>query len=181
MLIARGAKRDAKTRFAHDARVDLMENGCAICGIVYAIGQETATIALRGETYRMARERPRKDEALYQAAIRLTSGGEAPRPNPIRLTDGSGRALAEALETGKRTVIRAGDDRFEFRRRSLFSRRFDLYREGSSTSLGSAGQKSLLSTLTTSDLAPEVPAWLQAFLIALLFDMTFVALDRSNN
>jgi hypothetical protein len=33
----------------------------------------------------------------------------------------------------------------------------------------------------TSNLPPEVPARLQGFLIALLFDMTFVALDRSNN
>jgi len=58
-------------------------------------------------------------------------------------------------------MIWAGDDRFEFRRRSLFSRRFDLYREGSSTPLGWVGQKSLLPTLMTSDSPPEVPAWLQ--------------------
>lgn len=60
MLIARPTKRDVKTRFARDARVELAEDGEAIGGLVYEIGPEAATIALRGETYRAARERPRR-------------------------------------------------------------------------------------------------------------------------
>ncbi len=54
MLIARPTKRDVKTRFARDARVDLIEDGEAIGGLVYEIGPEVATIALRGETFRAA-------------------------------------------------------------------------------------------------------------------------------
>ncbi len=180
MLIARGARRDAKSRFARDARVDLIEDGEAIGAIVYAIGSETATIIVRGAAYRAEPERPRKDEALYRVAIRLARGGKPPPPNPILLTDASGRGLAEALDAGKGTRIRMGGETFRFRRRSLISRRFDLSREGSSAPLGSAGQKSLFSTVLTSDLPPEVPTLMQAFLFALLFDMTFVALDRSS-
>ncbi len=180
MLIARAAKRDSKTRFARDARVDLIEDGEAVGAIGYAIGPETATISLRGETYGSGRAKPRRDVVLYRAAIRLARGGQPPPPNPILLTDAAGRVLGEALETGKQTLIRMGDEKFEFRRRSLFSRRFDLAREGDPAPLGSAGRKSLFSTELTCDLPPEVPTLLQAFLFALLFDMTFVALDRSS-
>jgi hypothetical protein len=70
------------------------------------------------------------------------------------------------------------DDRFELRRRSMFSRRFDLYRDGIPVPLGSAGQESLFSISLTCDLKAEVPVLLQAFLFALLFDKTFVGLDR---
>ncbi len=83
------------------------------------------------------------------------------------------------METGRLTLIRMGDNRFEFRRRSILSRRFDLTREGSTAAPGSTGQKSMFSTSLTSDLPPEVPTLLQAFLLALMFDMTFVVLDRS--
>ena len=89
--------------------------------------------------------------------------------------------LAKALETGRGSAIAMGEDRFELRRHSVFSRRFDLYREGGSTPLGSVGQKSMFSTELTSDLPPEAPELLQAFLFALLFDMTFVSLDRSSH
>ena len=181
MLIARATKRDGKTRFARDARVDLIEDGEAIGAIVYAIGPETATITLRGETYRSGRAKPRRDSVLFRAAVWLARGGEAPPPNPILLTDAAGRSLAEALESNRGALIRMGDQKFEFRRRSPFSRRYDLYREGISGALGSSGQKSLFSTVLTSDLAPEVPALLQAFLFALLLDITFVALDRSSS
>jgi hypothetical protein len=180
VLIARPAKRDAATRFARDARVDLIEDGQAVGALVYEIGPETTTITLRGETFRAARECPRKDELLYQAGMRLALGGEKPAPNPILLIDASGRMLAKALEAGGRTAIAKGDDRFELRRRSVFSRRFDLYRDGNSAPLGSAGQGSFFSTSLTCDLKPEVPELLQAFLFALLFDMTFVGLDRSS-
>ena len=181
MLIARPAKRDAKTRFAADARVDYFRDGEPIGGLVYAIGPETATITLGGEVFRFARERPRKDEALTQAGIRVALGKVKPPPNPILLTDASGRMLAKALETGRGSAIAMGEDRFELRRHSVFSRRFDLYREGGSTPLGSVGQKSMFSTELTSDLPPEAPELLQAFLFALLFDMTFVSLDRSSH
>ena len=120
MLIARRAKRDAKTRFARDARADLIEDGEAIGAIAYAIGPETATITVRGETYRAGRARPRKDEVLYRLAIRLARGGKPPPPNPIQLTNSAGCGLGEALETGRRTLIRMGDEKFEFRRRPLF-------------------------------------------------------------
>jgi hypothetical protein len=180
MMTARSAKRDAATRFARDARVDLFDGEEAIGSLVYEIGPETATIALSGETYRAARERPRKDEALYQAAIRLASGGEKPPANPILLTDANGRVLARAEDAGKGIAIRSGGELYEFRRRSIFSRRYDLYRQGSARPLGSAGQRSLFSTSMTSDLPSEIPALLRAFLFALLFDMTFVALDRSS-
>ncbi len=74
MLIARASKRDASTRFV------------------------TAEITLRSAAYRMARECPRKDEALFGIAVRVVSGQEKPGPNPIRLTDAAGRILASAEE-----------------------------------------------------------------------------------
>ncbi len=180
MMIARPAKRDAATRFARDARVDLFDGEQAIGGLIYEIGPETATIALSGETYCVARERPRKDETRYQAAIRLAGGGEKPPANPILLTDATGRVLACAENADKSIAISSGGRLFEFRRRSFLSRRYDLYRQGSATPVGSAGQRSLFATSMTSDLPSEIPALLQAFLFALLFDITFVAMDRSS-
>ncbi len=91
MLIGRVAKRDKKAQFAVDARLDIVEDGETIGGVVYAVRAEMATIALGGESWRAARARPRRDEALWRAAIRLATGGEKPPPNPILLTDASGR------------------------------------------------------------------------------------------
>ena len=124
--------------------------------------------------------RASKDEMAASAAVRALRGGEKPRPNPVVLTDASGRPLARALEEKGGFGIEAGGERFAFSRRSLSSRRFDLIRKGGATPLGSAGQKSLFSTHLTADLPPEVPEWLQAFLLALLYDKTFVELDRSS-
>ena len=138
---------------------------------------ETATIEVRGAAYDAARERPRKDETAVRAAIRIARGGEKPPPNPIVLIDAAARPLARALEDGGGFAIGAGGHTFELRRRSPFSRRYDLSRTRDGTRLGTVGQKSLFSTHLTSDLPSEVPEWLQAFLFVLLYDKTFVELD----
>ena len=148
MLIARASKRDASARFKRDARVDLILDGEAIGGLVYAIGPETAEITLRGAAYRMARERARKDEALFGMAVRVVRGQEKPGPNPIRLTDTAGRILASAEEAPRGAAISFGGERFAFRRRSAFSPRYDLYAENREQPLGSVGQRSLCLRVT---------------------------------
>ena len=180
MLIARASKRDAATQFKFDARVDFILDGEAIGGLVYTIGRETAEITLRGAAYRMARERARTYELLFRMAVRVVRGQEKPGPNPIRLTDAAGRILASAEEAPRGTAISFGGERFAFRRRSVFSPRYDLYAENGEQPLGSAGQRSLFSTSLTAEFSPDLSELLQAFLLTLIYDMTFVALDQSS-
>jgi hypothetical protein len=181
MLIARPAKRDRATFFKVDARFDLVVDEVVVGGLVYQIRTETAEISWRTAEYRAGRARPRQDDTPLARAIRRVKGQTNPGPNPILLTDADGGIRAQAEERRGVTWIEAAGQTFELRRRSAFSRRFDLYPEATREPVGSVGQTSALSTSITSDCLPEVGELIQAFLIALLIDTTFVALDRSSS
>ena len=180
MLIARPAKRDTATFFKVDARFDLVVDEVVVGGLVYRVRSEASEIALRTEVYRAGRARPRQDDTPLARAIRRVKGQENIGSNPVLLTDAAGRvhAKAEARRGGARIEI-AGQS-FELRRRSEFSRRFDLYLETTPKPVGSVGQTDALSTSLTSDCLFEISELLQAFLVALLLDPMLVALDRSN-
>ena len=80
MLIARAAKCDLKTRFARDARVELIEDGEAVGAIGYAIGPETATISLRGQTYGSGRTKPRRTRSSIGRRSGLRAVANRPPP-----------------------------------------------------------------------------------------------------
>jgi hypothetical protein len=180
MLIAHAAKQDTATFFKVDARFDLVVDEVVVGGLVYRVRSETSEITLRNEDYRARRARPRQDDTPLARAIRRVKGQENIGPNPVLLTDAAGRvhAKAEARPGGARIEI-AGQS-FEMRRRSVFSRRFDLYLETSPQPVGSVGQTDALSTSLTSDCPSEISELLQAFLVALLLDAMLATLDRSN-
>ncbi len=181
MLIARPAQRDRETFFKIDARFDLVADEVVVGGLVYLIRPETAEISLRNAQYRAGRARPRQDDTPLGRAIRLVKGQANQGPNPILLTNSDGRVHAQAEERRGAAWIEAAGRTFEMRRRSAFSRRFDLYLEKGGEPVGSVGQTSAVSTSLTADCLPEVGELIQAFLIALLIDATFVALDRSSS
>ena len=180
MLIARAVKTDTVTCLKPDDRFEFVVDGETIGGLVYQVRSETAEIGLRNEGYRAGRARPRQEDTPLARAIRRVKGQANSGPNPILLTDAEGRVHAQAEERRGNAWIEAAGQRFEMRRRSAFSRRFDLYPEAGAEPVGSVGQTSAVSTSLTADCLPEVGELIQAFLIALLIDTTFVALDRSN-
>lgn len=178
MLEARPGKRDAAHRFSRDARFDIFEGDAAIGCLVYHIKSERATLTLRGEVFTAGRERKRKDERLLQAVSRLASGRLRPPENPVFLKDAGGGVVAKAENGARGWIITRGGETLELRRRSIFSRLYDLRRPGSSGALGSVGQRKLFTRRLHVDLPGEFDAAFQVFALALLLDLTYVALDR---
>ncbi len=178
MLEARPSKRDQAHRFTRDARFDIFEGETAIGALVYDIKAEVATLTVRGEDFDATRERKRQDERLYQAAVRKLSGGEKPAANAILLKDAAGAILAKAETNPAGWLIRRGDEAIELRRRSAFSRIYDLYRHSQGQALGWVGQRKFFTTRLHVDLPSEFDATFQIFMLALLLDLTFVSLDR---
>ena len=181
MLEARPAKRDATNRFSRDVRYAVYEADAAIGALVYDIKSESATLDVRGQAFAAARERKRQDEVLYQAALRKLSGGEKPPANPVVLKDADGAVLAQAESKGVAGWrIARGEEAFELRRRSAFSRLYDLYSQGRVEALGSVGQRKLFTTRLHVDLPSEFDTPFQIFMLALLTDLTFVSLEHTS-
>jgi hypothetical protein len=181
MLEARPAKRAAEHRFARDARMDVFEADAAIGGLVYDIKSESATLDVGGDRFTCARAHPRQDERLYQAAARKLARGAKPPANPLLLRDAGEAVLAQADANGAGWVIALDDDALELRRRSAFSRIYDLYRRGQGAVLGWVGQKSFFTSRFHVDLPREFNFPFQIFTFVLLLDRTFVSLDRMND
>jgi hypothetical protein len=182
VLEARPAKRDAANRFSRDVRYEIYEADAPIGALVYDIKSERATLTIRGRPFTAARERPRQDEAVYRAAMRKLSGAEKPPNDPMLLKDADGAVIAQGESKGTAGwLIARGEERFDMRRRSAFSRLYDLYREGQSRALGAIGPKAFFTTRFHVDLPDEFDALFQAFTIALHTDLTFVALSRMQN
>jgi hypothetical protein len=173
VLEALPAKRGASNRPRIEARYDLFENGKPVGAFVYDPGRQRADIRLDGAAYSGASPRPHGSERHYQAALRLLLGRPKPASNPFELVDARGSLVARAEGRGFRRAIVAGGQSFALRRRSPFSRRFDLYRGAERLAIGSVGQRGLFSRALVSDLPGELPPVLPAFLMALLLDMTF--------
>lgn len=182
MLEARSAKRDATDRFSRDVRYDVYEADAKIGALVYEIKSESATLNVRGQAFTAARARKRQDEALYRAALRKLAGGEKPPTNPVLLKDGGGAVLQQAESKGAAGwLIARGDEGLELRRRSAFSRLYDLYRRGQGQALGSVGPRKFFTTRIHVDLPNEFDEPFQVFTIALHTDLTFVALEGSSS
>ncbi len=177
MLEARPAKRDAGNRFSRDVRYDIYQADAAIGALVYDIKTESAALDVRGEAFTAARERKRQDGVLYQAALRKLARGETLPANPVVLKDAGGAVLAQAESKGAAGwLIARGDEAFELRRRSAFSRLYDFYRQGQGQALGTIGPRNFFTTRLHVDLPSEFDAPFQVFTIALHTDLTFVAL-----
>jgi hypothetical protein len=172
MLVARPTRRVAKTLLRSDACADLFADEQKVGFLVYRSYATDATIELRGQTFRASRALSRIEEMGFRGVMRFLRGEKA-APNPITLSDAVGRPIARAVDVGWLFVIDTDGERFEFRPRSLISRRFDLSREGGATPLGSVGPKSPISTNLIADLPPDVPELLQAFLFVLVYDKGF--------
>ncbi|MGD0641923.1 MAG: hypothetical protein ABSC22_14345 [Roseiarcus sp.] len=175
MLEARPAKRDATNRFSRDARWGIFEADAPIGALVYDIKSESATMNVRGQAFTAARERKRQDEALGRMVLRILSGRAKPPPNPVLLKDASGAVLARSERKGDASLlVRRGDEAFELRRRSAFSRPHYLYRQGQSQALGMVGSKKIFTTRICIDLPSEFDEPFQVFMLALLTDLGFV-------
>ncbi len=177
MLEARPAKRDAASRFSRDVRYDIYQADAAIGALVYDIKSESAALNVRGEAFTAARERKRQEGVLYQAVLRKLARGENPPANPVVLKNAGGAVLAQAESKGAAGwLIARGDETFELRRRSAFSRLYDFYRLGQGQALGAIGPRTFFTTRFHVDLPDEFDAPFQVFTVALHTDLTFVAL-----
>jgi hypothetical protein len=178
MLEARPAKRDATNRFRRDVRYDIYDAQAKIGALVYDIKSERATLDVRGQSFTAARERKRQEGVLHQAALRKLSRGETLPANPVVLKDAGGAVLAQAETKGAAGwLIARGDEGFEMRRRSAFSRLYDFYRQGQGQALGAIGPRNFFATRLHVDLPGEFDPPFQVFTIALHTDLTFVALE----
>ncbi|MGD0763025.1 MAG: hypothetical protein ABR929_07525 [Roseiarcus sp.] len=98
------------------------------------------------------------------------------------LKDAGGAILARAESKGAAGwLIARGEEPFDLRRRSAFSRLYDLYRQGQGEGLGSAGPRKFFTTRLHVDLPNEFDAPFQVFAIALHTDLTFVELSKTQN
>src|SRR5262249_24355323 len=134
MLTTRPTKRDRSTFFNTDLMFDILDYDAPIGSLVYDKKKLAATITLGGSIYTVARIRDQPDERLYQALVRLVTGGEKPRANPWALKDAAGRILALGEQVKQQFAVNRGEESFTFRK---VKRPFHLFRCGSEQSLGS--------------------------------------------
>ncbi len=175
MLIARPAKRDKSALFSNDLRFDVLEGAAAIGGIIYDKAHETAALTINNHAFAVRRASDRPDEKLYQALVRVMTGGEKPPPNPYALKDSGSQTLALAEQVKQGFVVSRGDESFTFRKGS--SRPFNLYRQGSDEPLGWVGQEKFWTTSLHMNLPDKFDAAFQVFLLVLLLNLTMQRLE----
>ena len=174
MLTTRPAKRDRSTFFSTDLMFDILDHDAPIGSLVYDKKKLAAIITLGGSIYTVARDRP--DERVYQALIRVVTGGEKPSPNPWALKDSGDRTLALGEQVKQQFVVGRGADNFTFRR---VKRAFHLFRQGNEQSLGSVGQEKLLGAMFQMNLPRgEFDVPFQVFLLTLLLSLTMKNLEN---
>ncbi len=176
MLTTRPAKRDKVGFFNTDLMFDILDEGRPIGSLVYDKKVMRAKIAIHDENYTVERAGDRPDERLYQALVRVMTGGEKPPPNPWALKDGESRTLALAEEVKQNFVVSRGDESFYFRK---VSRPYHLYRQGSDQSLGSVGQEGFFTRTLHMNLPAEFDPAFQVFLLTLLLSLTMKQLENS--
>ena len=176
MLTTRPAKRDKVGVFNTDLMFDILDEGQPIGSLLYDKKAMRAAITIADKTYTVERDRP--DERLYQALLRVTTGGGKPSANPWVLKDEEGRALALAEEVRRGFAVSRGEESFSFRK---VSRPYHLYRDGSEQSLGSVGQEKFFTRTLHMNLPPEFDPAFQVFLLTLLLSLTMKQLETSNS
>ena len=178
MLTTRPAKRDNVGFFNTDLMFDVLDEGKPIGSLVYDKKKLGAAITLDGRSYIVARASDRHDERLYEALIRVVTGGSKPPPNPWALKDASGRTLAVGERVKESFAVSRGGESFTFRK---ISRPFHLFRPGSEQSLGSVGQEKLFTGTLHMNLPAEFDAAFQVFLLTLVLSLTMQNLERSSS
>jgi hypothetical protein len=177
MLTTRPAKRDKAAFFNTDLMFDILDEGNPIGSLVYDKKKLAASIALGDRSYTVARDRG--DEMVYQALIRVMTGGEKPPTNPWVLKDAEGRTLAMGEQVKQSFAVSRGEESFNFRK---VSRPYHLFRLGSEQSLGSVGQEKFFTrTLHMNLPAAEFDAAFQVFLLTLLLSLTMQQLDSGSS
>lgn len=176
MLTTRPAKRDKVGVFNTDLMFDILDEGQPIGSLLYDKKAMRAAITIADKTYTVERDRP--DERLYQALLRVTTGGGKPSANPWVLKDEEGRALALAEEVRRGFAVSRGEESFSFRK---VSRPYYLYRDGSEQSLGSVGQEKFFTRTLHMNLPAEFDPAFQVFLLTLLLSLTMKQLETSNS
>jgi hypothetical protein len=177
MLTTRPAKRDKAAFFNTDLMFDILDEGNPVGSLVYAKKKLAASITLGERSYAVARDRG--DEMVYQALIRVMTGGEKPPANPWVLKDAEGRTLAMGERIKQSFAVSRGTESFNFRK---VSRPYHLFRLGSEQSLGSVGQEKFFTrTLHMNLPAAEFDAAFQVFLLTLLLSLTMQQLDSGSS
>jgi hypothetical protein len=170
MLTARGTKRDKSTFFdARHLMFDILDEGRQIGTAVFDKSAYSAALKLDGKDFTVTRIGDRPDEMLFQALIRMVTGGEKPPPNPWALKDAAGSVLALGDIVKSGFVVSRGGEGFSLRR---VKRPYHLYREGSDQSLGWVGQQKFFTTTLGMDLPAEFEPAFQVFLLTLLLSLT---------
>jgi len=178
MLTTPPTKREKANFFSTDLMYDILDEGKPIGSLVYDKKKLGAAITLDGKSYTVARASERHEERVYQALIRVMTGGEKPPANPWALKDASGRTLALGERVKQSFAVSRGEESFTFRK---VSRPYHLYRQGSDQSLGSVGQEKFFTRTLHMNLPAEFDAAFQVFLLALLLSLTMENLERSNS
>lgn len=176
MLTTRPTKRDKTNRFSRNLLYDIFDEDRPVGGLVFEPKTLRAAITLDGKSYTVERAADRHDERLYQALIRVMTGGEKPPANPWALKDASGRTLALGEQVKQGFAVSRGEESFSFRK---LSRPYHLYRQGSDQSLGSVGQEKFFTTMLHMRLPAEFDAAFQVFLLTLLLSLTMIQLEKS--
>ena len=178
MLTTRSAKRDKVGLFNTDMMFDILDEGRPIGSLVFDKKAMKAAITVDGKDYTVARVSERHDERVYEALIRVMTGGEKLPPNPWALKDGAGRTLALGERVKESFAVSRGEESFSFRK---VSRPYHLYRQGSEQSLGSVGQEKFFTRTLHMNLPPEFEPAFQVFLLALLLALTMQNLEASSS
>ena len=177
MLTTRPSKRENVSAFNRDIMYDILDGDKPIGSLVFGMKTMRATITLEGKAYSAERASDRHDERLYEALIRVATGGEKPR-NPWTLRDETGQALALAEPVKQGFAVSRGGASFTLRKKS---RPYHLYREGSDQSLGSVGQQKFFTRTLHMDLPAEFDPAFQVFLLVLLLGLTLQRMENLNN
>ncbi|MBV8188067.1 MAG: hypothetical protein JOY64_28730 [Alphaproteobacteria bacterium] len=179
MLTTRSTKRDRSTFFNTDLLFDILDEGKPIGTLVYDKKKYAAAIGLNGRDYTVARSEDRHDERLYEALIRVMSGGEKPPANPWALRDSAGRSLALGERMKQTFAVSRGGESFTLRK---LKRPFHLFREGSGESLGSVGQEKFFTrTLHMNLPRPEFDEAFQVFLLTLVLSLAMQDLENASS
>jgi hypothetical protein len=178
MLTTRSAKRGKASLFSGDLVFGILDEGNPVGTLVYDKKNLRATITLGDRSYMVARASERPDEKVYQALIRVLTGGEKPPTNPWVLKAEDGTALAMAERVKQSFAVSRGEESFAFRR---VSRPYHLFRQGSEQSLGSVGQEKFFSRTLHMNLPAEFDAAFQVFLLTLLLSLSMQNLENSSN
>lgn len=176
MLTTRPTKRDKVGLFNTDMMFDIVDGETPIGSVVYDKKARRAMLGFGGRTYTVERSSDRGDEMVYQALLRVLTGGQKPPPNPFALKDDAGRTLALAEPVKNGFAVSRGEESFSFRK---VGRPYQLHRQGRDQSLGTVGRTGFFSGTLHMDLPAEFDPPFQAFLLALLLDVTMQSLDNS--